>query len=79
LITKEQYQEIKEYIINRLHNENQFYLIRDEFLRLFGLKRPFYSELCDLIRKDGMPFHTDSRWKDAYGDPGEPILFELQK
>ncbi len=76
-ITEKQYKNIKEQVLNRLKNENPFQMYPDEFCNQFNIEPPFYRDLVQHVKNDGMPFHTDARWKNASGEPSEPIVFSL--
>ena len=45
MITKEQYAEIKTYVLSRLSSEPEFSLTPQKFCEMFQLKKPYYQEL----------------------------------
>lgn len=75
MITKEQFEEIKQYVLRRHSFEHPFSMHPNDFCREFGLTKPFYEDLKKLNIENGMPFSTKGSYFDRFGDPSDPILF----
>lgn len=74
-MTDEQYEFIKEYVIDRLPKPVEF--THTEFVGHFSLEPPYYRELVERVKNDGMPFYTQGfGGVDGNGDPaGGGIIF----
>jgi len=76
-MTDDQFQTIQQYVTERLQSEAEFSMIPDEFCKGFDLSRPYYAEFIVRMKKLGSlaSFQCDAPWKDAIGDPSDPIRF----
>lgn len=77
-MTAEQFNKICAYVYSRLENEESFKIPVEEFVEMFDLTPPFYSDFIERLCSLAPRFSCDGPWKDASGDPCDPIRFERQ-
>jgi hypothetical protein len=76
-MTDDQFQAIIQYVTERLEAEESFAIPSEEFHMMFDLSLPYYSDFLDRLRAQESPtFSCDGKWKNADGDPSDPIRFE---
>jgi hypothetical protein len=62
-MTEEQFNEIRDYVNDRLASEHLFEVHAQ------NLKPLFYRELCERAKTAAVPFVIDGQWRDDSGEP----------
>lgn len=70
-ITEEQYKNIKEQVLDEL-TKGSFTMNSDDFCQHFIIERPFYRDLVQHVKNDGIPFRTKILG-DRYAGDGDPV------
>lgn len=71
MITMEQWQELNTYVSKRLETEERFVLSDCVLDEMFGIKHPFWEQMCEYAQKT-KPSHTgDKHWLTSDGEPTE--------
>jgi peptide methionine sulfoxide reductase MsrB len=67
MLTKEKFEEIKYYVLNRLRTENPFEMDINEIYNNFHVQKPIYNTLIKMVEENEFPFYT-SPVKAGYFD-----------
>jgi hypothetical protein len=77
-MTDDQFQAIIQYVTERLEAEESFAIPPDQFCEMFNLVQPYYSDFLSRLHSADVRFSCKAPWKDAAGDPSDPLRFELK-